>query len=495
MKIALILGNQLFPYEIFSKDIEAEVIFMAEDHGLCTHFKYHKHKIILFLAAMRNYRDLLRAKGKTVIYWELETANKNLSFWEKLKKSLADYPKVNEIITYEIEDKFFENEFNEFTNDENLEARFIKGPLFLTSREEFKEYLSEVKVPFMANFYQKQRREKEILLTPRKTPIGGKWSFDESNRKKMPKDQVVPVLPSVRENQRVEEVKKLVEDLFPDHPGKSENFWLPVTREESLEWIDDFISERIEHFGAYQDAIESQTSTLFHSVLSPMINMGLITPKEVVERIVDSYEARNLPLNSVEGFIRQVIGWREFVRGIYQNYSEKQDEANFFKHERILSDSWYKGSLEIPPVDDAIKKVMDIGYLHHIERLMIISNFMLLCEIKPQVVHRWFMELFVDSSDWVMGPNVYGMGQFSDGGIFATKPYVSGSNYILKMSHYKKGPWCDIWDGLYWRFIERNKTFYLSNPRMGFAVSTLEKMNKERKELIFEAANEFLKKI
>tara|TARA_Y100001970_G_C14089168_1_gene779025 strand:- start:495 stop:1175 length:681 start_codon:yes stop_codon:yes gene_type:complete len=225
------------------------------------------------------------------------------------------------------------------------------------------------------------------------------------------------------------------------------------------------------------------------------MNIGLITPGEIINKVLKAHQKYNYPLNSLEGFIRQIIGWREFIRGIYHNYDKEENSSNFWGHKRKLKKCWYDGSTGILPVDDAIKKTLRLGYNHHIERLMVLSNFMLLCEIDPRDVYRWFMEMYVDSSEWVMGPNVYGMGQFSDGGIFATKPYISGSNYILKMSDYKKGEWCKFWDGLYWNFIYKKRNFYKKNARMGFMVSTLEKMDNSKRKNHFENAKEFLKTI
>jgi deoxyribodipyrimidine photolyase-related protein len=202
--------------------------------------------------------------------------------------------------------------------------------------------------------------------------------------------------------------------------------------------------------------------------------------------------AEHIPLQSLEGFVRQVIGWREFVRGIYRTYSDEQDRTNFWSHKRGLTKAWYDGTTGIPPLDDTIQSVQTLGWAHHIPRLMVLGNLMTLCEIRPNEAHRWFMEMFVDSSEWVMGPNVYGMGLFSDGGIFATKPYICGSNYLLKMSDYGKGPWCDIVDGLYWRFIEKHRTFFTQNPRLALMPRALDRLRADRRSRIFQAANEFL---
>jgi deoxyribodipyrimidine photolyase-related protein len=222
--------------------------------------------------------------------------------------------------------------------------------------------------------------------------------------------------------------------------------------------------------------------------------LGLLNPDEVVQQALVIAKKLKTPIHSLEGFIRQIIGWREFLYGIDSIYGEKQKEMNFFNHQGQLAKSWYEGTTGIPPLDDAIKKVQKMAYLHHIERLMIVSNLMLLAEVHPQEVYRWFMEMHLDSYEWVMGPNVYGMGQMSDGGIFATKPYISGSNYILKMSDYSKGDWCEIWDGLYWSFIEKHKAFFLKNPRLSMMVKLLEKMPEARKKHLFKLAREFKEK-
>ena len=220
--------------------------------------------------------------------------------------------------------------------------------------------------------------------------------------------------------------------------------------------------------------------------------MGLLTPDEVIKKALDIANLNSIPINSLEGFIRQIIGWREFIRGIYHYKGEEEQASNFWKHNRKLTDDWYNGTTGITPLDDAIKDCLKYGYTHHIPRLMIICNIMNISKIDPNEIYKWFMEMFVDSSDWVMVPNVYGMGTFADGGIFATKPYSCGSNYILKMSNYKKDEWCDIVDGLYWMFMSDNISFFKSNPRLAILVKSLERMNKDRKDMIFKKALNFI---
>ena len=217
----------------------------------------------------------------------------------------------------------------------------------------------------------------------------------------------------------------------------------------------------------------------------------MITPSEILEKIKKIENKTRI--NSLEGYVRQIIGWREFMRGIYQNYDERLENTNFFNHKNKMKSSWYNGTTGLDPLDFSIKNALNSGWSHHIERLMILANIMNLCQIHPKQVYKWFMEMFVDSSDWVMAPNVYGMGLFSDGGIFATKPYICGSSYFLKMMDFKKGEWCNIMDGLYWNFINKNRKFFSKNPRLSMMVRVFDKMKSERKKLILNAAQKFIK--
>ncbi len=488
MKEALIiLGDQLFPVSFYVSHKKIP-IFMAEDLGLCTHYKYHKHKIIFFLSAMRTYRDELLGTGYEVSYHEFS----DVSFVKRLEDFLKK-KKVEKIYIPEIQDKFFEDELFRLFEKLKLSLEVLPSPMFLSTRENFKKYLSKTKKPFMKTFYEGERKRLNILIDKHDKPEGGQWSYDLENRKKAPKnlDCKKPISPET--SSHVKEVSIMVDRHFKDHPGRSANFWLPIDRAGAFQQLRHFIKHHLYHFGEYQDAITNRSPFLYHSVISPAMNAGLITPKEVIDEVLKARKKdADIPLASVEGFVRQVIGWREFVRGIYQNFSEEEEKRNFFNHNRKLTKHWYEGTTGLPPVDDAIKKALDYGYCHHIDRLMVLSNVMLISEIHPHEVHRWFMEMFVDSADWVMGPNVYGMGQFSDGGIFATKPYFSGSNYVLKMSDYKKGDWCDVWDGLFWRFISNNKNFFMKNHRLNMMVKLLEKMEPARKRSLMGLAEEFI---
>ena len=483
----VVLGNQLFPLHHLPEPGSMPV-FMAEDVGLCTYEKHHQQKIVLFLAAMRSYHDELRAAGYSVHYIELD-ASDSRTYEQKLADAMQQ-AKADSISHFEVEDKPMERRLVEFAKEQGFEREEFESPMFTCTRAEFAEFAAGKPRLLMADFYKEQRRKLSILLDDDGQPTGGQWSFDAENRKKLPRDLTPPEIPAPDTGRHVEDVIKLVRKEFADHPGNASEFWWPVTRDQARQWLDDFIANRLGQFGPYEDAMTTRSATVFHSLLSPCMNMGLLTPEEVIDKVMA--RADDVALPSLEGFVRQVIGWREFVRGIYRHFSEQQESTNFWSHERELTDAWYAGTTGIPPLDDTIKTAQRLGWTHHIPRLMVLGNLMTLCEIHPAVAHRWFMEMYVDSSEWVMGPNVFGMGLFSDGGIFATKPYICGSNYLRKMSDYPKGPWCDVVDGLYWRFIDKHREFFESNPRLALMPRALDRLDDARRDHIFEAAEEFL---
>ncbi len=483
----LILGNQLFPHKHLRK-YKDSTIFMCESFDLCTFQKHHKLKLILFLSSMRSYADELKKNKFKVNYIDLKKDFK-ISYEKKLENFIKKN-KFEELISFEIEDKFFEKKISTLCKKNKIKLTFIQSPMFLNSRDEFKNYLSKTKKPFMANFYKIARAKTDILMENNK-PKGRKWSFDEDNRKKLPKDIKIPEMITAKETKHTKALKQQINTIFKNHPGQVDNFWLPTTYDDAVKWLDYFIIKKFNLFGDYEDAVDTNNNFLFHSVLSPMINLGLLTPDLIIERV--RKVENKIKINSYEGYIRQIIGWREFIRGIYQNYDQQLEENNFFQHKNSLTKKWYDGTTGLDPLDHSIKNAQKYGYTHHIERLMVLCNIMNLCEIKPNEVYNWFMEMFVDSSDWVMSPNVYGMGLFSDGGIFSTKPYICGSSYFMKMMNFKRGNWNDIMDGLYWRFINKNRKFFQSNPRLNMMVNIYDKMNTERKNHIIKKANQFIR--
>ena len=488
--LLILLGNQLFPMETIA-DAKPSRIFMAEDYGLCTYEKHHQLKILMFLAAMRHKRDELVSSGFTVDYCDLDNQQFEASYEEKLERNI-NLSDITHLQIFEIEDKPFEARIIEFANKHNLRLEVLPSPMFLLRRGEFEELVSNRKTLLMADFYKRVRKKFNILVDDDLNPVGGQWSFDEENRKKLPKGIELPRPFKAASSKYVKQLQGQIAEKFSDHPGSLNNVWMPLNRTEALRALDYFLEVKFVNFGSYEDAISSKEPFLFHSTLSPALNMGLITPRDILERVAAITEKTEIPLNSVEGFVRQIIGWREFIRGVYQFHGGAQEQSNFFGFTNKLTLPWYTGETGIPPLDDAIKFSSEFGYTHHINRLMVVANIMTLCEIHPRQVYTWFMEMYVDSSEWVMVPNVYGMGTFADGGLFATKPYICGSNYILKMSDYKKDDWCHTVDGLYWRFVSKHMSKIKGNPRLSFMQKTLEKMHGERKEMIFAKADEFI---
>jgi len=483
--LLVVLGNQLFAPEHLPSPETARV-FMAEDMGLCTYERHHQQKIVLFLASMRAYARELEEAGYHVDYIRLDPDDTR-SYEDKLAGSLRDQ---DELIHFEIEDKPMERRIAEFAARQGLKRTELSSPMFTCSREDFAAWARGRSGLLMAEFYKYQRRRLGILVDAHGEPAGGRWSFDTDNRKRLPDNVAPPDIVWPEPDESVQSVIDIVASMFPDHPGRAAEFRWPTTRRQARRWLDDFIEQRLAQFGPYEDALTQRSDTVFHSLLTPCLNLGLLTPRDVVDNVLAIVD--DLPLQSVEGFVRQVIGWREFVRGVYREFSDVQDTSNHWSHQRELTEAWYEGTTGIPPLDDAIQTAQRLGWTHHIPRLMVLGNLMTLCEIRPQAAHRWFMEMYVDSSEWVMGPNVYGMGLFSDGGIFATKPYICGSNYLLKMSDYAKGEWCDTVDGLYWRFIDRHRGFFADNPRLALMPKALDRLRADRRQRIFQAAAEFL---
>jgi deoxyribodipyrimidine photolyase-related protein len=367
-----------------------------------------------------------------------------------------------------------------------------ESPLFILSAEEAKaRYLDSKKQ--MARFYKKLRQDKKIMLNDDETPWGDKWSFDEDNRKKLPKNIKLPTDISFYTNSEITEAQTWLKSVPGEHYGES-NVWLPYTHSEARAWLDSFLAERFENFGDYEDALADTHTRLFHSTISPLLNIGLITPLEVIDAAIKYSRTKEVSLNNLEGFVRQIIGWREFIRASYETEGSSMRTKNFWQHNRKLPSTFWDGSTGIFPIDIAIKNSLKYGYGHHIERLMVMGNFMLLTKTKPDEVYRWFMAMYVDAYDWVMVPNVYGMSQFADGGSFATKPYISGSNYLKKMSDYPAGDWEEIWTSLYWKFIADNSEFFKSNHRLSMMPRLLEKMEPSKKLYYKKTAEDYLSK-
>ena len=483
----------LFPHQLFEENVLIErcsTIYLVEEYLFFKQFTFHKQKIAFHRASMKFYKSYLEAKKIEVVYID--------SFHELSDvRTLIPYLKSEGIAHLEYLD----------TTDDWLERRIVHAcevkdlnltkhasPLFLNTSEEIEVYFSARKRMFQTDFYKDQRLKRNLLIDQVQKPFGGKWSFDDENRLKYPKGKVAPSTHFLASNDFYAEAIAYTEKYFPDNYGQlNESHCYPSTHAESKCWLKDFFEERFSEFGAFEDAIVAKEKFLHHSVLTPMLNVGLITPQYIVDQAILYVKNHDVPLNSLEGFIRQIVGWREFIRAVYALKGRAERTRNYWGFTRKIPPSFWNGTTGIVPFDSTLKKVLETGYCHHIERLMVLGNFMLLCEFDPDEVYRWFMELFIDAYDWVMVPNVYGMSQFADGGLMATKPYISGSNYLMKMSDYEKGEWQAIWDGLFWRFMHVHRDFFLQNPRLGMLVGTFDKMSLEKQEQHLSHAHGFLK--
>ena len=439
---------------------------------------------------MKYYADCLSEKKYNVHYIE---SSSPLSPLDKLFEYINERS-IKQVYIVEVNDYLLEKRINRFAKKHSIKINWCDSPNFIISKNNSDDYLKSKNKFFLTDFYIHFRKQFSILLDNGK-PTGGKWTYDSENRKKMPKGTIVHALPKIGGSPYIEEALNYANTHFGNNPGKAESILYPVTFDESKKWLDRFLQERLDNYGIYQDAMVNGESFLFHSILTPMLNVGLINPDYILDKTIEEFEKRDLPINSIEGFIRQILGWREFIRVVYSHKGVYQRTNNHFEYKRKIPSAFYDGTTGIIPIDDVIKKVNEHGYAHHIERLMIVGNFMLLCEFDPDEVYRWFMELFVDAYDWVMVPNVYGMSQYADGGLMSTKPYISGSNYILKMSNYEKGSWCQVWDALYWLFIIKHKNAFAKNPRMSMMVSLANKLSEEKISTYEKNSAEWLSKM
>ncbi|MDX2065928.1 MAG: cryptochrome/photolyase family protein [Fimbriimonadaceae bacterium] len=486
----LVLGDMLF--DGLPGLASAEAIFMAEDWHLCARGRGHRQKLTLFLSAMRHFRDRLTAAGRRVHYRPLDPSDRT-PMLDWLAQALRP---GDELLTYTVADRFFRETLSSWAADQRIRLSFAENPMFITPAVEWDRYRSSSRRLLMGDFYIRQRKRLGMLLTDDSEPVGGRWSFDEDNRRALPKSVEAPTIWWCTPDPTTQEVAALVDAHFPDHPGCATDFGWPVTHREAEAWLDDFLQHRLDAFGDYEDALSVRTGTVFHGLLTPMMNCGLLTPAQIVRATLARHAERPAPLNSLEGFLRQVVGWREFIRGMADDYPplDAADDAfpNHFGHSRSLGEAWWTGDTGLPPVDLAIRRALRHGWAHHIERLMVLGAVQLMSEVQPAASYRWFSAMFIDGADWVMGPNVLGMSQFADGGIFATKPYLCGSSYILRMGDYAKGDWCETWDGLYWRFIHRHRDTFARNPRMSVMVRSVDKLKPGRRDRIFAAADAFI---
>ena len=489
--IHLIFPNQLFKDSpLFSKK---EPVYVVEEYLFFKQYPFHKQKIAFHRASMKKYGEYLKSLDYEVHYIN---TTQEISDIRKLVPELKDRG-VTHINYIDPNDNWLVKRMEKSCKEQGISTTVFESPLFLNTKEELAVYFNtERKKYHQTTFYKKERKKRKILLKPDGSPKGGKWTFDTENRKKYPKKKTPPPIQFPDVDAYYDEAKGYVKQNFPNHyGGLTQQQLYPTDFDTTKAWLFQFFEHRFMEFGTYEDAIVAENSILNHSVLTPMLNVGLITPKEIVDACLKYAEENDVALNSVEGFIRQIIGWREFMGGMYRFHGTFERTHNYWGFTKRIPPSFYDGTTGIYPLDQTIKKVLETGYCHHIERLMVLGNFMMLCEFDPNEVYRWFMELFIDAYDWVMVPNIYGMSQFADGGLFATKPYISGSNYLIKMSNYPKGEWQAVWDGLFWRFMDVHRDFFTQNPRLGMLVSVFDNMSEEKKGNHMKNAEAYLSEL
>ena len=493
MDLLLLLPDQLSKNNKvldFLKD--DNLLLLYEPHDSFYEISHHKHKLVFQISSFRhfinsiNYKNVIHEKIsnkplKLTKY--LSTLNKESPFSSLYVSKPSEYSTLKDLMY--------------FCQLNNIDLKIFEDKKFITTDEDYKYWAKDKKSTIQEFYYRWLRKKFSILMDDDSKPLGGKWNYDKDNRQSISKlKSDIPDRINITTDKITLEVMIEVEQIFKSSHGDLENFNWSVTHDGAWEQFIIFLDTFLPNYGAFQDAINKDNTFMFHSLLSPYFNSGLLDPLKCINEAQKRFEESNgeITINSIEGFIRQVLGWREFIMGVYWDNMPQYRQQNFWSHSKQLTSSWYTGDTGIPPLDSAIKESIYFGYTHHINRLMIISNLMNLSGIDPNDIHRWFMEMYIDSADWVMVPNVYGMGTFADGGIFSTKPYICGSSYMLRMSNFKKGEWCDVVDGLYWRFIEKNINFFKTNPRLSLMVNALSKINPDRKKLIFTKAEEFISK-
>ncbi len=491
-----ILGDQLWQGQSALASCEADKsntpVILIESLSHVKERRYHQQKLILIWSAMRHFAQSLRAAGWQVSYETAETFEAPLQQWIK-------HNKVTELRVMAPADRPFAELLDKLT----LSCELAQTPNnhFLWSVQDFEDWATPRKSLLMESFYREGRKRFDVLMKGKK-PVGEQWNFDKENRKPA-KGKISPPAPLAFEPDEI--TQAVIETVeAADYPtfGSSEGFSWAVTREQALAVLDYFVRDRLTTFGPYQDAMVTGEDTLWHALLSPYLNIGLLQPMEVIQAVENAYNQDNsLPLNSIEGFIRQVMGWREYMRGIYNHVDADYPARNYFEHTHSLPEFFWDGDTPMNCLHQTIDTVKRTGYGHHIQRLMILANFSLISGLSPQAVEDWFHAAFIDAYDWVMQTNVIGMGLFADGGILATKPYAASANYINKMSDYCKGCQYDKkarigenacpFNFFYWDFLDRHREKLGAQGRMSFILKNLDKMSDDELKEIRQNAKDW----
>lgn len=493
--LVILLGDQLDLDSCVLKDLDPEqdIVWMAEVSEESTHVWSHKQKITLFLSAMRHFKVAVSERGVSIDYTELEP-NKKTSFSSVLRASL-DRHKPKAVLCMRPGEWRVLNAIERVCASAKLPFELFEDDHFFVTPEAFRAFAQNRKSIRMEYFYRAIRKEQGVLMEG-SNPVGGAWNFDKENRKSFGKGG--PTAPNSGPVHEPDAITKAVMDQvqteFKEHPGDLTHFRWAVTREEALEDLESFIRDRLPFFGDHQDAMWTEEPWLFHSLLSPSLNLKLLRPKEVVDAAQRAYEDGRAPLASVEGFIRQILGWREYVRGVYWLYMPEYLERNTLGADRALPDFYWTGETEFECLRQSIGQTLKYGYAHHIQRLMVTGLFALLFGVRPKAVHAWYLAVYVDAVEWVELPNSLGMSQYADGGLMASKPYVATGKYIDRMSNYcaqcpkdpsqRVGERACPFTTLYWDFLLRHEDDLRKNPRMQLQVRNIDRIEESERSAI-----------
>ena len=499
--LRLILGDQLNAQHSWIQAKDPAVLYVLMEILPETQYvQHHVQKVCAFFLAMRAFAENLKAGGHSVKYFQLDD-NDNQQSFEANCQQLIERHSIQKI-EYQLPDEWRVDQLlQSFCQSLAIPHHAYDSEHFLSTRNELADLFKGKKTYLMESFYRKMRAKHQILMEPDgKTPLSGRWNYDAENRKKMPATQAVP--PTLAQYRDVQELLALLEKMGVKTIGSVDptRFNWPITRAESLDLLDHFIKIRLRAFGDYQDAMTDRDWLLFHSRLSFSMNVKLIHPREIVDACINYWQKnqQNVPYAALEGFVRQIIGWREYMRGIYWAEMPGFAQLNYFDHQAKLPSWYWTGQTKMRCLAHAIGQSLDRAYAHHIQRLMLTGNFALLLGVHPDEVDAWYLGIYIDALEWVEITNTRGMSQFADGGIVGTKPYVSSANYIHKMSdhcgkcHYDKslryGHQACPFNALYWDFYDRHANKLRGNPRIGMAYQVWDKMDAEERGKILAHA-------
>lgn len=501
MTLVLVLGDQLSPdiAALRQADRSEDLVVMAEVAAEATYVRHHPKKIALVFAAMRKFARSLEADGWNVAYTRLDDPLNSGSIPGELLRRAEEHGTRKVIGTRPGEWRLIEA-----LEDMPLEVVLNEDDRFVASHAEFERWADGRKQLRMEYFYREMRRKTGLLMNGSE-PAGGKWNYDHDNRKPASSDLFAPAPLWFEPDDTVREVLDLVLRQFPDNFGALSSFGYATDRAQAEAVLDHFIDNALPRFGDFQDAMLTENRFLYHALISAYLNIGLLDPLTVCRRVETAWKEGRAPINAAEGFIRQIIGWREFVRGIYFQEGPGYTQRNALDHNRDLPPMFWGAKTKMACMESVVRQTRDEAYAHHIQRLMVTGNFALLAGLDPMQVHEWYLSVYVDAFEWVEAPNTLGMSQFADGGVFASKPYVSSGNYINRMSDYcgscsysvkdKTGHQACPFNLLYWHFLVRHRNRFERNPRMAQMYRTWDRMTEHRRATVFENAQEFLEEM